>query len=399
MKKLGNELIKNLHYLCVVGVIALGFMTIVGTGGGGGGGDGDNGSGGIGVYYCTSQKDYQNSSYELQKTCLHIDRQGIRQTNPGSFVHAVAYADFDNDGDEDVFMASGETPVEMYLSDGSGHFTLDLTIFNGGVPEAIHPRKALVGDFNGDSLPDIFVLAHGDDSPPFPGEHPLLILSSPNGLQNITGLETYVGFQHGGASADIDGDGDIDIFVAESHPFFLMNDGLGNFTYDTQKLPSDLTERPLYTAELIDVDADGFFDLLVAGHEQDGMETSIYWGSSTGNYEASNKTVLPSVDGQGTVVDIDADDINNDGNKDIVVTRTGGGQENFYIGYYIQIIMNEGSRQFADKTSERIVNGTGAEWIDWIRLQDNNNDGYIDIIVDDASRKLIWLNNGVGVFQ
>jgi len=45
MKKLGNELIKNLYYLCVVGVIALGLMTIVGTGGGGGG---DNGGGGDG---------------------------------------------------------------------------------------------------------------------------------------------------------------------------------------------------------------------------------------------------------------------------------------------------------------------------------------------------------------
>ena len=105
--------------------------------------------------------------------------------------------------------------------------------------------------------------------------------------------------------------------------------------------------------------------------------------------------------GQGTVVDIDADNIDNDGNKDIVVTRTGGVQGNFYVGYYIQIIVNEGSRQFSDKTSERIVNGSNdrAEWIDWIRLQDNNNDGYLDIIVDDALRGLIWTNNGTGVFQ
>ena len=365
-----------------------------------GGGDGD---GGVGVYYCTSQKDYQDSSYELQKTCLHIDRQGIRQTNPGTFVLAVAYADFDNDGDEDVFMSSGDgtqntTPVEMYLSDGSGNFTLDLAIFDGGVPEAVHPRKALIGDFNGDNLPDIFVIGHGYDQPPWLGEHPLLILSSPSGLQNISGLENYVGYQHGGASADIDGDGDLDIFVADMiQPFILINDGLGNFTYDTQRLPDDFDDN-LYTAELIDVDADGFIDLLVAGHEHERMETSIYWGSSTYTYTSSNKTVLPSVAGQRIVVDIDADDIDNDGNKDIVVTRTGSGQGNFYVGYYIQIIVNEGSRQFSDKTSERIANGAGAEWIDWIRLRDNNNDGYLDIIVDDSSRNLIWTNDGTGVF-
>jgi len=40
MKKVRNGFIRNLHYLCLVGVIALGLITIVGTGGGGGGGSG-----------------------------------------------------------------------------------------------------------------------------------------------------------------------------------------------------------------------------------------------------------------------------------------------------------------------------------------------------------------------
>jgi hypothetical protein len=40
MKKAGTMFIKNLRYLCLVGVIAIGLMTIVGTGGGGGGGGG-----------------------------------------------------------------------------------------------------------------------------------------------------------------------------------------------------------------------------------------------------------------------------------------------------------------------------------------------------------------------
>ncbi len=371
---------------------------------GGGGGEGD---GGGGVYYCTSQKDYQDSSYELQKTCLHINRQRIRQTNPGTFVHAIAYADFDNDGDEDVFISSGDgthntTPVEMYLSDGSGNFTLDLTIFDGEIPEAVHPRKALIGDFNGDNLPDIFVIGHGYDGPPWPGEPPLLILSSPSGFQNISGIEGYVGFHHGGASADIDADGDLDIFVADDfQPFFLINDGSGNFTYNILKVPdNDWIDHPLFTtftAELIDVDKDDYIDLLVEGPEQDGMDTTIHWGSSTYTYTSSNKTVLPSVIGKSEVLDIDADDIDNDGDKDIIVTRTSYN----YDGYYIQIIVNEGSRQFSDKTSERIVNGSNdrSEWIDWIRLQDYNNDGYLDIIVDDALRGLIWTNNGTGVFQ
>jgi len=46
MQKARNGFIKNLRYLCLIGIIALGLMTIIGTNGGGGdNGDGDNGNG------------------------------------------------------------------------------------------------------------------------------------------------------------------------------------------------------------------------------------------------------------------------------------------------------------------------------------------------------------------
>ena len=37
MKKAGNGFVKNLHYFCLAGVIALGLMTIIATGAGDGG--------------------------------------------------------------------------------------------------------------------------------------------------------------------------------------------------------------------------------------------------------------------------------------------------------------------------------------------------------------------------
>ena len=66
------------------------------------------------------------SSYTLQNTSLYVDRQGIRAPGKSGFAHAVAYADFDNDTDIDVFIASGDgsvntSPFELYLNDGSGN--------------------------------------------------------------------------------------------------------------------------------------------------------------------------------------------------------------------------------------------------------------------------------------
>jgi hypothetical protein len=349
-----------------------------------------------------------NSSHTLQVTSLHVDRQAIRTTNLDTFVLAVSYADFDQDGDIDIFMSSGdgsqnETPSELYLNDGSDNFTLDNSFFSGAPPGQIHPRKALTSDFNGDGKMDVFVIGHGFDQRPFPGEAPYVILSSGNEFILGAGINTFSGFQHGGASADVDADGDTDVFVADtSEPFFLINDGSGNFAKDTSRLDG-LKSSSIFTAELVDVDKDGYMDLLVGGHEQDGFSTKILWGDSTGFYSVSESTTLPAVSNNGTMIDIDVADIDLDGDKDVVLNRTGDGTGpfGFYQGYYIQVVENRGSRQFVDKTTENFVSNSNSSesWFDWIRLQDFNSDGHIDIVVDDSARNLVWYNDGAGNFQ
>ena len=97
----------------------------------------------------------------MQKTALHVDRHALRQGRPGREALAVAYGDFDGDGRLDVFVAG-----------------------------------------------------HGYDREPFPGESPVLLLSTTGGLQEAQGLDAWVGFFHGAASADVDYDGDLEAGLA-----------------------------------------------------------------------------------------------------------------------------------------------------------------------------------------
>ena len=354
------------------------------------------------------------SSHTLQSNYLYVDRGGIRPGGQRGHATAVAYADFNEDGHIDVFYApldwtQNATPAELYLNDGAGCFSLDTNFFNGNPPRLVHPRKALPGDFNGDGRMDVFVLGHGYDQPPFPGEAPYVILSSANGYVLGSGLDTFIGFQHGGASADIDKDGDIDVFVTHSNsddaPFFLINDGTGSFTQDKDRTEG-LVRKALYTAELVDVDGDDFLDLLAAGHEYDSggghFPTQILWGDNTGVFSTNRTTILPSVAGRGTVVDIDVSDTDEDGDKDIVINRTGDPSANaWYKGYYVQLVEQVGARRFEDKTAQLISNNedVDAKWFDWIRMCDCNGDGHVDIVVDDAARNLIWENDGTGTFR
>ena len=350
------------------------------------------------------------SSHTLQANYLYVDHRQIR----GGHTSALAYADFNGDGHIDIFYSPGSgtqqaTPSELYLNNGSECFYLDSSFFGGNPPGQVHPRKALPGDFNGDDRMDVFVLGHGYDKPPWPGEAPFVILSSPNGYVLGNGLETVIGFQHGGASADIDKDGDLDVFVTHSNsddaPFFFINDGSGSFSMDTDKTEG-LARQSLYTAELVDVDGDDFLDLLVGGHEYDTggghFPTQILWGDNTGIFSTAKATILPRVAGRGTVVDIDVSDTDEDGDKDIIVNRTGDSSANaWYKGYYVQLVEQVGARRFEDMTAQLIFQNedASADWFDWIRMCDCNGDGHVDIVVDDAARNLIWENDGTGAFR
>ena len=351
------------------------------------------------------------TSYELQASVLNPDINEIRRLNgQKGLIFAHTYGDFDGDGDEDFFVAPSyynkneTTPVEIYFNDGDGSFRLDNSFFQGSIPELVHPRKAITGDFNGDGRLDIFVAGHGYDKPPFPGEAPVLLLSTENGLRQVEGLDHLVGFHHGAASADIDNDGDLDIFVTDlTNHFFLINDGDGVFSRDVEVLPSGFYDDSIFTSELVDVDNDGYPDLLVSGHEfesePEDFPTAIYWGNETGHYDGSRKTILPGVDGRGIVVDIDVGDLDGDGNEDIVLNRTV--EDPFYSGFYIQVLSGVGNRAFSDTTSQSIDYGTkeASNWIVWLRLVDINGDGYLDFTVDeleDIGIELLWLNDGSG---
>ena len=359
------------------------------------------------------------TSYELQASALLTDWGGLLDSK-WCHAHAVAYGDFDGDGDEDVFAAEvsledgphwalsmDPTPVKMYLNQGEAGFQLSDGIFHGPVPRIVHPRKALPGDFNGDGRLDIYVSATGFDRPPFPREPSVLLLSTERGLQEVPGLEHLIGNHHGAASADIDYDGDLDILVTDHGvplkrsigdygPYLLLNDGNGTFVFDQSRLPRNI-DHYIYTAEVIDVDDDSWPDLLFAGHEYSGRATTVYWGDHTGTYADGRKTELPAVEGQGIVVDIDAEDLDGDGLREIVLDRTTS--EPFYQGFYIQILAGLGGREFADETERRIVGGADPDhhWFDWLRLIDLNDDGALDIFVDDcADHGLNWLNDGTG---
>lgn len=109
------------------------------------------------------------------------------------------------------------------LLDGDRYTEITSALIDGDNTGCLHPRKALVADFNGDRRPDVFFACHGWDSvdpPPASqplGEFPVLMLSQPDGRYRLSRLAySYTGprqpYLH--CATAVDGDGQPELWAA-----------------------------------------------------------------------------------------------------------------------------------------------------------------------------------------
>ncbi len=151
----------------------------------------------------------------------------------------VVFADFDNDGDLDLYVGSMPKPEQglagcaIFRNDGSGAFT-DVSKENGACPAAFGGRSATVLDFDGDGLLDILT---GED--PLTGYNGSPTKSSRlfrnKGALQFEDVSRGAGLPadvpgYGVTAADVNNDGWPDFFIVSSAGNVLfLNDGRGHF--------------------------------------------------------------------------------------------------------------------------------------------------------------------------
>ena len=362
--------------------------------------------------------DYLKSSFELRSNTKWLDYYEIPKQNQvdvlspagKSYLGGVAMADFNLDGYLDVVMAPGvnrniRIPVEMYFyNPTNGNYVLNASSIGGnlGTNSII---KSLVGDFNGDQIPDVFFADSGSEYGPmpstgWPGENLSMLLSESKGLFKLSILTQFpINFYHGACSGDFDRDGDLDIFLPADCSF-LLNDGKANFTRSL-----DVFENPvkgIVTCELIDINQDGYLDLIVGGQntfaDLPGFidANRIFWGNGK-KYELSRSLALPELSGWDLTLDFGFTDLNSDGQKELIVLRTGdssGKGTQFYMGYNFQILAGD-KNGFQDQTAIYFKENyqTSGCNIPSILVGDFNQNGLLDIVHPDKGSSYGSPNN------
>lgn len=189
-----------------------------------------------------------------------------------------------------------QVPLRLLRNPGNGTLVDAGSAFNS--PILYFPRDMAGADFNGDGLMDAFTADTRIDLSPYPGEPNQLLLSGPNHqLVNASGnIPDFAAHTHNTAAGAINGDGIQHIFVDNlNNPpgYLLINDGHGNFTINTSRLPAELLSPTFYTGVgLVDVNGDGFPDLILGGGDSSNLN-KIYLNDGHGSVANSTPIALP----------------------------------------------------------------------------------------------------------
>ncbi len=223
-------------------------------------------------------------------------------------------------------------------------------------------------------------------------------------------------FLGGIAAGDFDRDGDLDLYVPRIGKNILFRKEGAKFV----PLPGD--EGVGSAALFVDLDNDGWLDLLLANLESKKMPTSrglrqnssgraLVWLRNQGNGTFEDRTKGAGLQVQGPAMSLAASDIDRDGDLDFYVCfyKDFGKESESYVpipddilqasnGVPNQLWINQGDGTFREEASKRGVADKG--WSFSASFADYDNDGDPDLsVANDFGQNRLYRNLGEGRFE
>jgi len=324
-----------------------------------------------------------NVTSELTGVQFSDESSGFRLGGDGTSF-GVAFADVDGDGYTDIFVTNSQESNRLYLnSDGEGAF-VDATEASGLAVSKAQSRGVAFADVNDDGHLDVFISAYKGDSN-------LLFLGDGTGRFTDVSVQAGIvdmGSGQGVCFADVDNDGDLDLFVAnfgESDKLYL-NNGQGIFADVTEQAGLESDGVNGFGCSFGDVDGDGDDDLYV---NNDGVLSKLYLNDGSGVFtDVTERANAGGNAGAGRGVQMA--DFNGDGHLDVCSVSAFGGNV---------MLFGSGDGTFTDATNE---SGINSHWgtAQGMNVADFDGDGDLDILISVLNNgHAVYENDGTGRFR
>ncbi|HBE40909.1 MAG TPA: RNA-binding protein [Bacteroidales bacterium] len=237
-------------------------------------------------------------------------------------------------------------------------------------------------DVDGDNLEDIYVGGVKEN----PGK---LFLQSPDGTFRISSGFVFAPdvfcTDSDALFFDADGDGDQDLYVVSGgyHDYgrgnkalqdrLYINNGKGQFTRTVDRFPETLISKSCVAAA--DIDGDGDLDLFVGGRLMPGnypepQQSLLLLNDGSGRFSDAAAEMIPDLASGGMITDAGWADLNNDNRPDLIIA-----------GEFmpIRIFLNQEGKIFREATDAFFEKSEGGFW-NKILMTDLDNDGDMDIV-------------------
>jgi hypothetical protein len=305
--------------------------------------------------------------------------------DPGD--RGVAWGDYDNDGDLDLYVSFWQANVPSYLfrNNGDGTFTDVTHVANVGNYEG-NSEGAVFGDYDDDGYLDLYVLNEG-------GAEKVLYRNNGDGTFADVSAQAGVNDRSNslsGTFVDYDSDGDLDIYVASWGAPNLLYRSNGDGTFiDVAKEAGVADPRNSLSHQFADYDNDGDMDLYVVnGGALGPAPDALYRNNGNGTFtEATKQTGIlhPELPGAGVIFF----DYNNDGWLDLYIAND--------INTSNLLYRNNKDGTFTNVSQQAGVDGGDVS--SWgATAGDYDNDGWLDLLVSNSAPNSLYRNNRDGTF-
>lgn len=318
--------------------------------------------------------------------------------------YASSFIDINNDGLLDLVIANAnETKPDMsdhfvYLQNQNGFEKIsDPFKASNDTHKVFRTTDVTAADFDNDGDLDIYST----------GEYWLdgnrLFLNTPSTQNTISfspaensSLNRSAEGSRSVALADYDKDGDLDVFIARYSDYgnaLFRNDGNGVYTQITTagSPGEDDTNRYGFTAQWVDYDLDGDQDLFVVRYAN--FPNSLYTNNGDGTFTAL--TGQPLVTQAYSTTSASWGDFNNDGYPDVVISNNATPD---------QVFINNHGQTFTEQTDSVISTDYPTSLSSSTAVADVNNDGWLDIFITTINYNnhvpnRLYLNKGNAQFE
>ncbi len=294
----------------------------------------------------------------------------------------VCFADLDNDGDPDLITTGrSDGLVGIFRNKGDGHFD-DLSV-GCGVPPLMIASSVTAADYDGDGDLDLFFTQTALPN----------VLMRNDGDFQFTDVSAAAEVDDGGAGkgaawGDYNNDGWIDLYVPNrtltfktiNRDILYLNKGDGTFEDVSIANGLGLTNSAGHQAVFLDYDRDGDCDLYLSN---DGMSFGCVPGAGwlNGWLNQFHENVgggyvnVTNLTGTGACINsmgVAVGDLDGNGYPDLYATNTPDGNV---------LYLNNGDKTFTDASAQAGVQMFGVGW--GANFFDYNNDGVMDLYVCD----------------